>query len=259
LNGLPADKDPNMVRGEINPNDQTAYYPHYDPSRHPFVAPKRPYKKGKDLSVIYQKDTKPYYGPSTDYRILDTTPNEGVKVKVKMQDLSEKIASQGNINELERQLNILQTYVHGPKLIYSQDKNFSVYSRDPGAYYDPTKGDISKQISKLQHTIAQLKAKLAHPEAPSLMYGKGIGHKTVQNKYNRDREETNKYIGQNYFYKVDGVKKSNVHHRKGDINYKTVSANYDTTKEIKKTEEKRKEVPKRVVTDVKKRRKNSRK
>lgn len=184
LNGLPADKDPNMKTGEIKPNDPAAYYPYYDASKHPdaFHTPIK--SKGHSQNVIYHKDKAAYYGPYQSNTLITKDQPDGIKVKVKMADLSKTFPSVENIVEMTRQLDELNKV--SPK---------------PGAYYDTSSADIAQKKADLTKNINSMKDNLSGSQkshSNTITLVQKTPYKIVQNKHNADIEGTNKFIADNY-------------------------------------------------------------
>ena len=90
-------------------------------------------------------------------------------------------------------------YVSGPKYLY--DQGSKVYELDPGAYYDPTLEDKQKRIKYLQSRIEilneQMKLNFKVPE-----FTRGNVKIGIQNFTNKNKEETNGFIGRSYYYPV---------------------------------------------------------
>jgi hypothetical protein len=189
LNGLPEDKDPNMKVGEIKPNDSAAYYPYYDPSKHPdqFHTPIK--KKDHSQNVVYQNDKAAYYGPNPSKTIIKMNEPEGRPVKVKMGDLEKVFPSLDNIIEMTRQLGSLDKIT--PKSNY---------------YYDPSNADLNKKKADLTKAIDDMKNNLKNTlKLEASLSSPIIANTTpktpytlVQNKLNADIEGSNKFIADNY-------------------------------------------------------------
>ncbi len=204
LNGLPADKDPNMKTGEIKPNDSGAYYPYYNPSKHPdaFHTPIK--KKDHTQNVIYQKDKAAYYGPNPAKTVIKMNEPEGTKVKIQIADLDKIFPSVENIVEMSRELENLNKLSPGPKQMLSEQKNAMVYTKDAGAYYDPSAADLAKKKADLTKTIDDMKSKLKEAQTVKANISHPINvvekkpYTIVQNKKNADIEGSNKFIADNY-------------------------------------------------------------
>jgi hypothetical protein len=194
LNGLPADKDPNMKTGEIKPNDSAAYYPFYDASKHPdeFHTPIK--KKDHTQNVIYQKDKSAYYGPNPSKTFVQMD-QEGTKVKVQMADLDKIFPTVDNIVGMSRELDKLNS----PKQL---DSKKQLYAKDSGAYYDPTSADLAKKKTDLTKALNEMKNKLKESQNTNVANSVTIVEKKpytiVQNKINSDVEGSNKFIADNY-------------------------------------------------------------
>lgn len=191
LNGLPADKDPNTKTGEIKPNDPQAYYPYYDASKHPdaFHTPIK--NKSHNQNVIYQKDKAPYYGPYPSKTVITKDQPDGIKVKVKIADVSQSFPSVENIVQMTRSFDELNKVV--PK---------------PGTYYDPSSADIAKKKADLTNNINNMKNNLKESQIVNANISNPITlvqktpYNIVQNSRNADIEGTNKFIADNYHSNV---------------------------------------------------------
>jgi hypothetical protein len=187
LNGLPAEKDPNMKTGQIKENDSAPYYPYYDPSKHP--APK-PVHKFHSNFPIYHKDKKPYYGASP-YVIHTVTP-PGTPVKVVLDDLDARKVTVENIISLQKELDLI---------------NIQLTSKT-NTYYDPTRSDKEKKKVDLTKKIENMKNELKAKWDLELGLNNTVKEITrkeqqkVENARNVDVESTNKSIAQNFWYDV---------------------------------------------------------
>jgi len=83
------------------------------------------------------------------------------------------------------------------------DKGREVYFKDAKAYYDPTMLDKKAQRAKLQSQIKSLTAELNDNNKPLLIIGKMKSSVSVQNFVNTNKEETNEFIANSYYYPVD--------------------------------------------------------
>jgi hypothetical protein len=209
LNGLSKQQDRTMSVGEINKNDPTPYYPYYNPKQHIFVPPTKKYEKlNHSVKELYQKDKAPYYGPTPDYRILDTTPHNGIPVGVTMGDLTQITPTLENIAEYQKQLDNLNNFIAGPKKLLSDEQFMKVYQNDPNAYYDPTNTDLFAKKAKLEGIIADLKHRLEDKKSLDNVIKNKVhitvekGHVSVENKVNIDQEQANQNISNNYWYPV---------------------------------------------------------
>jgi len=116
-----------------------------------------------------------------------------------MADLTDSIASNSRIQELQKELKQLKTYVSGPKYLY--DQSSKVYALDPGAYYDPTLEDKGKRIKYLEGKIAELTEQMRLNIKMPEFEIKDV-EKIVQNYTNKNKEETNGFISRSYYYPV---------------------------------------------------------
>jgi hypothetical protein len=201
LNGLPADKDPTVKRGEIKENDSAPYYPYFDPSKHP--EPKKVQKYHSNLP-IYHNDKKPYYGAS-QYVVHTPTP-PGTPVKVVLQDLDANKVSVDNIITLQKQLD---------------DINIQLTSTSK-TYYDPTRADKEKKKVELTKRIEDMKNQLRADQALQIGENNTVtevtkqDHVKVENARNVDVESTNKSIAENFWYDVP--RDVNTQQRKTQVN-----------------------------------------
>ena len=189
LNGLPADKDPNMKTGAIKENDSKPYYPYYDPSKHPAV--NKLQQRYHNNTPLYPQDKRPYYGP-TPHFIVNNPNVEGTKVKITMSNLDRKptieniLAAQAELESLNKVLSY------------------------KGAYYDPTRTDKEKKLAELTVKLAALKNQLKIEQSMQVGENNTVfeipptkPHKiTIENYKNVDVESTNKSIAQNFWYDV---------------------------------------------------------
>ena len=187
LNGLPAEKDPNMQTGQIKENDSAPYYPYFDPSKHP--APK-PVQKYHSNFPIYRNDKKPYYGASP-YVIHTVTP-PGTPVKVVIDDLDARKVSVDNIISLEKELDLVNIQLNTKSNLY----------------YDPTRADKEKKKIDLTKKIEDMKNELRAKWNMELGENNTVKElikteqQKVENARNVDVESTNKSIAQNFWYDV---------------------------------------------------------
>ena len=125
-----------------------------------------------------------------------------IKVPVVLGNLSEKVASVKNINSLKKQLNTLTNQYLAPKYLSKESQEKGVYLKDQRPYYDPTSQFKQKKIAHLTKTIKDLGYKLNdYRSIPHL--GLVKVEKNVQNFVNKNKENTNKFIGDSYYYKVN--------------------------------------------------------
>lgn len=190
LNGLPADKDPNVVRGEIKENDGAPYYPYFDPSKHPDLTSKKLEQRYHARIPLYNNDKKPYYGPVNNFAIHTPAP-AGTSVKVVMQDHVEIKPTIDNVLSLNKEMEDLKKSL-----------------ANTSAYYDPTRADKEKRIKIITDQIEVIKKELFAQQ--SIQVGPNntvteIMKKDVikvENSRNLDVESTNKSIAENFWYDV---------------------------------------------------------
>ena len=114
-------------------------------------------------------------------------------------DLSDFVGSNSKIQQLQRELNDLNAYF-GPK--YLKDQTSPIYPKDATAYYDPTIDTKQERIKYLGETIEKLTYDLTHPFRPDEVKTDKV-KVGVQNFVNKNKEETNNFIGDSYWYKVN--------------------------------------------------------
>lgn len=117
-----------------------------------------------------------------------------------MADLSDAIASNKKIQELEKELKLLTHTVEGPKYLY--DQTSKVYPLDPKAYYDPSINDKLVRIKYLESKIKQLNEQMKLGAEKPVKMGVGKMKFEVQNYRNWMKEGTNDLIGDSYYYQV---------------------------------------------------------
>jgi hypothetical protein len=232
-----------MKKGEVNSKDSAPYYPY----QKPHTPQKDEYKQHKnfqhqhDYHDIYQNDQKPYYGPGEAYNKIDTTKSPGIHIKVTMGDLTDKMATDENINELQKQLDNLNRYIAGPKKMLSNEQFAHVYQKDPNAYYDPTGVDLNARKAYLEKTLADLRKQKAdndrlQKELTGVSVNQEKGKITIQNKVNADKEKENSVISNNFYYPLPSgsvpAKEKESNSSSDLIKYVTVSSNQE---ELKKT------------------------
>jgi len=231
LNGLTAAEDNINQNNGIYANDTT---PYYDPTKPQAVAPKPIPDQISALNryknQIYPLDTVPYYGPSKPFRhIVNGGGNDHFAIPAKIGNLEERTASQKNIDELKKQLDKLNDWIEGPKYMSHDDKGREVYFKDAKAYYDPTMLDKRAQRAKLQAQIKSLTNEMNDSEKPTLIVGKMKSSLSVQNFVNTNKEETNEFIANSYYYPVD---KSTLANRQNNqnTNLRTITNNNNLKK-----------------------------
>lgn len=181
--------------------------PYYDPTK----PQARPIKKIPNQAIalqrytnqLYPLDKEAYYGPSNAFRPIVTGAADHFLVPSKLGEIEQRVATQKNIDELKKQLNKLNDWIEGPKYMTKDTQGREVYQHDAKAYYDPTLNDKLAQKASLQKQIRELTNELNDPEKPTLIIGKVKSSVQIQNRGNTNREETNEFIANSYYYPVD--------------------------------------------------------
>ena len=113
-------------------------------------------------------------------------------------------------------------------------KGREVYFKDPKSYYDPTIYDKIAQKARLEAQIRELTLELNDPEKPTLIIGTKKSHVSIQNFINTNREETNEFIANSYYYPVP---KSTLEYRVSNATNPIVNRNNNLKKpEVNKHE-----------------------
>jgi len=180
--------------------DKVAYY---DPTRPQPVK----VQMGKNIlgaisrykKEVYPLDQKPYYGP-TNYVHYTNVPEESVKVGIIMGNLTEVVPTRRNIKTLKTELDLVKAETVGKNFIAHETKGAGVYDLDKSPYYDPTKLDKARKIKHLSKTINKLTEQL-NDVKPELGVVKVRRH--IQNFINNNKENTNKFIRDSFYYPVD--------------------------------------------------------
>jgi hypothetical protein len=152
---------------------------------------------------VYEKDTNPYYGRERPKAFRSDLLNDSVSVDVDLADLSYTFPSAKNLRKLESELQRLE---YENKL---QLSNNGGTNRDNGSYYDPTIQERQSRILILKERIAKMDYELSHNNKPEVVWEKENSNPQIQNPRNFDREITNKFVADSYFYPVDKQKLAN--------------------------------------------------
>src|SRR5690348_14552410 len=107
------------------------YYPYSDASKH--ITTAAVYQSHYNRK-LYEKDRKPYYGPTTQGRIINTYPSEHLTVPVQLGDLSYVQPTIDIIAEKQIKLNELN-------------------KKTSNAYYNSTHTDLQEKKAHLKKTI----------------------------------------------------------------------------------------------------------
>ena len=151
----------------------------------------------------YPNDTNPYYGADYIKKFQPSFARDNVVVPVDLRDVSKTFPSPKNVRILEAKLK---------SLLGCNKKNCDntgVYNYDKRAYYDPTQLDTQNNIEYLKHKIDEMNASLSQKYQPDLLFEKEGLRPHIQNQQNSDREVSNKFVAESYFYPVDRNKLAN--------------------------------------------------
>jgi len=151
----------------------------------------------KENPKVYENDSDAYYGREGPKIFRNNLPKDSVTVDIDLADLSYTFPSTKNLRKLEGELQRLE---NENKL---QLSNHGGANRDNDSYYDPTIQERQRKINILKDRIAQMDYDLSHNNKPNLDFGKETSTTQIQNPRNFDRELTNKYVADSYFYPVD--------------------------------------------------------
>jgi len=190
-----------VAPGPIYDKDSGAYY---DPTQ-----PQKQRPQPRDFSIpqsrytsnIYPLDQKPYYGPN-DFKEFSNVADDRVQVKVEMGNLTERVPTRKNIQTLTNQLTAIKNQYEGPKFLSQETRGKEVYYKDIKPYYDPSAQSKKEKIVSLTNTIKTLSKKLNDNSARP-QFGKVSITNHVQNFVNKNKENTNKFIADSYYYDVD--------------------------------------------------------
>lgn len=116
--------------------------------------------------------------------------------------MTEKVPTIRNIIKLKRQLDSLRNQYIGPKYLSKETKERQVYQKDQAPYYDPSALSKQNKIEHLQNTIRDLAMKL-NDNSEKPRYENVKIQTNVQNFSNKNKENTNKFIANSYYYDVD--------------------------------------------------------
>ena len=158
LNGYDAQHDPNQLRGSLYEKDPNQYYPYQNPDTQRSYAPPIPKQEAafnRYTNSVYKPDPRPYYGITSDYRVISNYPTDRVAVPVEIADLTETHATMKNLQTLEHKLNSIDK-----RESLSSASISGKYMADPYPYYDPTVPEKEKAKSYLKETIDNMKEEL---------------------------------------------------------------------------------------------------
>lgn len=169
-------------------------------------------KSRRDAVKEYPSDPYPYYGADYIKKFQPIYARDSRIVPVDLRDVSKTFPTTKNLRILEARLNFL--------LNCPGNRNCDVgeYEYDKRAYYDPTEGNRLREIEFLKRKIIDINESLRNNFQPDLVYEKESFRPKIQNPNNSDREVTNKFVAESYFYPVNKTKVAN-----GTIEYMTPS------------------------------------
>jgi hypothetical protein len=151
----------------------------------------------------YPNDPIPYYGADYIKKFQSNLARDNLVVPVDLRDVSKTFPSPKNVRLLEAKLK---------SLIGCNQPNCDspgVYDYDKRAYYDPTQLDTQNNIEYIKHTIDEMNASMRQSYQPDLMFVKDSLRPRIQNQKNSEREASNKFVADSYFYPVDRNKLAN--------------------------------------------------
>lgn len=158
---------------------------------------------GKD---IYKLDQKPYYGTGRDYKVLSNAPQGQKHVPIELNDLKNTFPDPKNIKVLEKEL----------KKITEKESLNSVsmsgkYIPDPAPYYDPSAEEKAMKAAQITNTINNMRVELSKENQKGPVFTEeNFKVKTkIQNYANLNREATNEFIKNSYYYDPVPMKSKN--------------------------------------------------
>lgn len=189
----------NVAGATIYPNDTKAYYgepPVIAQADELIVSPKI-YKEANNRYLnkeIYQLDQKPYYA-AKDFKVLSNDPKMKV-VPIELNDLKNTFADPKNIKHLEGELQRITEKESLNSVILS-----GKYFKDPAPYYDPAAEERAVKVEHLTKTISEMKSELAKDQKGPVFTEENFKKNTkIQNYSNSNKEATNKFIKDSYYY-----------------------------------------------------------
>jgi len=151
---------------------------------------------------VYSADPNPYYGRDRPKRFRSDLLKDVIPVDIDLADLSYTFPSSKNLRkleaELERLTNESKQTAYGKKLSDTDE-----------SYYDPTRQGREERIQILKKRIAAMDYELSHNFKPELSFEKENIDPQIQNPKNYDREKTNQFVTDSYFYPVNKNKLAN--------------------------------------------------
>lgn len=166
----------------------------------------------RDAGKEYSNDPNPYYGADYIKKFQPIYARDSMIVPVDLRDVSKTFPTTKNLRMLEARLKFL---LNCPG---KRNCDVGVYEYDKNAYYDPTEGNRLREIELLRRKINEMNESLRNNYQPDLMFEKESFRPKIQNPQNSDREVTNKFVAESYFYPVNRTKVAN-----GTIEYMSSS------------------------------------
>ena len=151
---------------------------------------------------IYSLDQEPYYGTGRDYKVLSNTPNDKINVSVELKELTDTYADEKNIKILENNLQKL-TEKESLNSVSLSGK----YIKDSAPYYDPSADEKNTKASQIAQTIENMKSEINENKKLQgpVFTEENFSVKTkIQNYANLNREATNDFITNSYYYDAKG-------------------------------------------------------
>lgn len=146
-------------------------------------------------NYIYKKDQRPYYSPTPEYNIIKRGPNDKIITPIELKDdLLDTASTYENLRNLEKTLNNLNKKEDLNSISLS-----GKYMRDPKAYYDA--GEYGRNLKKqsISEAIDKIKGGL-YDNSVDYSEENYKEHTQIQNYQNFNREHTNEFIENTYYY-----------------------------------------------------------
>ena len=148
---------------------------------------------------IYMLDQAPYYGTGQDYKVLSNTPKDLVNVAIEIKELTDTYADEKNISILQNKLQ---------KLTEKESLNSASlsgkYIKDPAPYYDPSADEKSQKSAQIAQTIDNMQNDIRYKQGPVFTEENFTVKTKIQNYANLNRESTNDFIRNSYYYEARG-------------------------------------------------------
>mmetsp|Transcript_23149 Transcript_23149/g.24087 ORF Transcript_23149/g.24087 Transcript_23149/m.24087 type:complete len:427 (+) Transcript_23149:1-1281(+) len=174
--------------------DPEAYYPYVDPTKHQTQTMDQ---TRMDRNPVYELDKKAYYNPTGLFKVV---PNKkiGKEIPIVMGDLDTSFPTEKNLDNLKGQLNSIRQQ---DNMDLNTASMKGIYVKDPHAYYDPTIEDTVNTVKDIHSKIMNMEFSLNNDAGRRIQARIGTEkiHPQIQNQTNRDAEERNRIIGENYY------------------------------------------------------------